>query len=434
MSNGTLPPPAQMPMTLAIAPFPEGFKGDTDETWQQGVALMTAYVEGYLLTGLILPAGSTPPTTNVGPVLIGNQWYFWDPATQQYLPQSASVKVAKNYAKNAVYQIQQTGPAFANITAGVTRTYDLALVRSQLANVLGITQVAGPPASGDNDAIASAIKYTVGPSTVAAPAATDIYCHEHLIEGVDLAPALGQTLSVSFFVNSTAPGTYSGYLASSARDSSYAFNFTIPTANTWQRVKIQSIPPIPTTVGTWNMGEGQTGVYIGIVFAVGSQYQTTTPGSWQSGLFMGTAQNGNFCAVGNNQMTITGIKLEASPTTTYLSVPSFEADYQDAIRYYWTNFNYQSLTTGMPMTFVASGTNNAYGTLIFPRRMSKIPTVVPYGTSSHAAGNVTNLSTSTDIAVATLSAVQKGTGGSVTAAGTKGDVYGAYVTADARLS
>jgi hypothetical protein len=115
-------------------------------------------------------------------------------------------------------------------------------------------------------------------------------------------------------------------------------------------------------------------------------------------------------------------------------VNSWEQDYHDATRYYWTGFNYQSMAGGAPFMMVSSGTNTAYGTELFPRRMCKAPNCVPYSWINKTAGNVSNMSTSTDVALATIPATPKGAGASVTVTSTKGDTLAAILVADARLT
>src|SRR3981189_3352759 len=111
--------PQRIPLSISIAPFPEGFKGDLDETFQQAVQNMEAFIEGNFLTGLILPPGSTLPSTDQGPIAMGEQWYFWDEATSQYVPQTVATKLAKNFIKNASLQVQQLGSTF-NPPAGIS--------------------------------------------------------------------------------------------------------------------------------------------------------------------------------------------------------------------------------------------------------------------------------------------------------------------------
>jgi hypothetical protein len=423
-----------IPLKISVAPFPEGFNGDMDEHAQQLVQLMSATVEGQFLTGLILPPGSTLPTTDQGPIAMGGVWYFWDPVSGHYVPQSLQARAAKNYVKNGACQIQQTGSAPA-LVPGINNTYDMCLCRMATAGVLTISADVGPLAGVDYDTCQAAIKYTVG-TTAPTLGATDLYAHEHLIEGADLAMIQGEVLSLSFLCWVNQPGTYSAYLASGARDESYSATFTMATANTWVRVKIPNIPAIPTS-GTWSYGEGTTGMYVGVVMAAGSQWTTANVNKWNSGFFgAGTGQS-NMCSVTNNQMKITAVRLEASTQCGYATINSFETDFHDAIRYYYTTFNYQSLTAGMPIVGTAYITNGYGFSYSYPRRMCKTPSVVPYGYTSHAAGNISNIASgaAVDSAIATLSSTQKGV--SVFLAGgtsTKGDTLAAFITADARLS
>jgi hypothetical protein len=429
-----------IPLNISIAPFPEGFMGDMDETFQQACILMEAFIQGNFLTGLILPPGSTLPTTDQGPIAMGGQWYFWDTASGQYLPQTVSVKPTKNFARNPIYQVCQpytTPPGTFTLASGVTNVYDCAIARTTAANVLSIAPDTGPPASGDTDFIPTSIRYYLASGATLKPtlAATDLFTHEHVFEGSDITALQGQTLSLSFSAYGNTPGTYSAYLTSAGRDRSYVVTWTLATANTWTRVKIPGIPAFPTSGGTWSFTEGATGLYFGVPMGVGSQWQTTNTASWQPAFLAGTSGNINMLTVVGNQLKITGVKLEASPSVTYLQANPFSADYEEVIRYYWTSFNYQLLNAGMPVLGTSQTNGNFLLSLTFPRRMCRVPTVTPYGYSSHNPGNITDISTASDIAMASLGAVQKGIAAAGAAAGTtKGDAIGCFVIADARLS
>lgn len=402
-----------IPLKISVAPFPEGFEGDMDETFQQACLLMEATVEGAFLTGLILPPGSALPTTNVGPVAVGNVWYFWDPATNQYLPQSLSARPAKNYVKNGGYQIQQTG-ANPALVAGVNKIYDMCLTRMTNAGVLTVTVDVGPLATADHDTCPAAIKYTV-PNPSPTLAAADVYIHEHLIEGSDLAPIQNEVLSVSFLCWVNQPGTYSVYLTNGGRDASYCATFVMTTANVWTRIKIEDIPALPTGTGTWSFSEGATGLYIGVVMAIGSQWQTANLKAWNSGFFAGASTNSNMVAVANNQMKIAAMRLEASPQAGYASINAFAQDYEECIRYYFTTFTYQSVTAGIPIfARIPLAAQWMMGEL-FPRRMCKTPVVTPFGYTSKASGNITNLTLNKDVALAAIAATPKGLSDSQTA-------------------
>jgi hypothetical protein len=400
----------QVPLLISVAPFPEGFQGDMDETWQQGALLMSAFVEGNFLTGLILPPGSTLPSTDQGPIFMGGVWYYWDSATGQYLPQTISSKIAQNYARNCCYQIQQTGSTIPISNAGITPVYDMAICRASVPNVLGVSLDVGPPAGADNEFIPAAIKYTVGPALVATPASADLCAHEHIFEGSDIIMLQGQGLSLSFSVRGSTPGVYSVYLTNSGRDHSYVTQFTLVTPNLWTRIKISGIPPMPTASGTWNFGEGVTGLYIGVVMLTGTQWQTTSLNSWQPVFAAGASNNINMLTVVNNQLDITGIKLEASADVTFLSVPPFQDDFEEMLRYYFTTYNYQSNSAGFPILLTAPQNGQYAAQFGFPRRMARVPTVVPYGWGSNTSGQITDMSVATpfDIPVATLAATKKG--------------------------
>lgn len=404
-----------------------------DETFQQGCILMEATVEGAFLTGLILPVGSTLPTADAGPIAMGGQWYFWSSVTNSYQPQGSTGRPGKNYCKNGGYQVQQLG-ATPTLAAGVNKIYDMALCRMTTIAVLSIVGDVGPMAGADYDTCPAAIRYTVG---TAAPTlgATDIYSHEHLIEGSDLAAIQGEVLSLSFLCWVNQPGTYSCYLASGGRDESYVATFVMPTANTWVRVKIPGIPAIPNT-GTWTFTEGTTGMYVGVTMASGAQWTTANVKQWGSGLFMAGTGQTNMAAVTNNQMKITAVRLEAGAQCGYASINSFDTDFWECIRYYFTTFNYQSVTAGMQIMATAYIANSCIFSLLFPRRMCRAPTAVPYSnTTPPVAGHLTNISTGADYVNATLGALGKGiygAPGTLTAAA--GNVISCYITADARLT
>ena len=379
-----------------------------DETFQQATQLMEAFIEGNFLTGLILPPNSTLPTTDQGPIAMGDVWYFWDPATSHYLPQTINVKTAKNFTKNCVYQIQQAGAQFTP-AVGITQTFDLALCRITQPGIIAIAVDVGPVAGPDNDPIPAAIAYTVGPSLLPSPVASDLFTHEHCFEGSDIITLQGQALALSFSVWGNAVGVYSCYLTSAGRDATYVVQFQITTANQWTRIKIPGIPPFPTGIGTWNFAQGQTGLYFGVPLVVGTQWQTSTPNSWVPQFVAGTSQNINLLTLANNQLKITGIKLEANSSVTYLSCPTWDNDYWEATRYYFTTFAYQSLSPGLPILGRAPVDGQWIFSQLWPHRMAKTPVCTPYSYLTPAnAGFYTDLSLNKDIAKATMVAMSKG--------------------------
>jgi hypothetical protein len=250
----------------------------------------------------------------------------------------------------------------------------------------------------------------------------------------------GQPLSLSFSVWCNVPGTYSVYLTNNGRDQSYVANFTVSSvlASSWIRVKIPAIPAFPTA-GTWSYSEGTTGLYIGFGMLVGTQWRTANPNQWNSGIYCGTSSNSNLCTVVNNQLKVSGIKLEASSAVSYLQVNSFDADFWECIRYYWTSYSYQSTTAGpLGLNLIAQTAGNAAGSMLFPRRMAKVPTVTLASPTTNTASTLRNLTTAVDVTAFGAPIIyNKGitfSAAITTPASAKSDVLTAMVIADARLT
>lgn len=379
-----------------------------DETFQQAYANTIGTVTGNFLTGLILPPGSTLPTNDQGPIAMGETWYFWDTTTGQYLPQATTQKGVRNYVRNSSYWVAQQGPFTATTLVGSGNTYDMVRWATTVGSLVTLSDVAGPPATSDNDLIPHAMQYQVS-TPLATPAVTDVFNHVHIVEGIDINPLQGQVMSLSFSVFTNVAGTYSISLINNAADTCYVANFTVP-ANAWTRVKISGIPPFPTTLGTFLIGEGQSGLYIRVSLGVGANHQTATLNQWISGNFSGSSSNiTSFFASAINTFAITGVKLEPAAGPTYYQCPTFDAEFDSVIRYWWTNFNYQSLTAGIYFLGVTPNYGAAIFAMTFSRRMCRAPVVVPYSIkTTPVAGYFTDLYLGNDIAQSTLGAYPKG--------------------------
>jgi hypothetical protein len=176
--------------------------------------------------------------------------------------------------------------------------------------------------------------------------------------------------------------------------------------------------------------------------ALGATYKTALTGAWQANFFAGTNANTNMVAGVTNQMTLTGFKFEAAAAPTFFQCPAFQTEFEEMQRYYYTNFVYQSLTTGVYLQGVASATNTGGFNWPFPRRMCKPPSVTFYNMSTPATANsVYDMSTGASIAGITPvtglpNVSQKGLSYSNSAMSgvAKADVIAAFIKADARLT
>jgi len=139
-------------------------------------------------------------------------------------------------------------------------------------------------------------------------AATDQVFLQNIIEGRRIArlgwgTANAQSLSIGFYVYSTAVGNMAVCVFNGAANRYYLVDVAIHASNTWE-YKTLTVPG--DTAGTWT-ADNSKGMMVRFCFGTGTTYQGTA-GSWQSGTLMsGTAATTNLVATAGNQISITGL-------------------------------------------------------------------------------------------------------------------------------
>ena len=147
--------------------------------------------------------------------------------------------------------------------------------------------------------------------------AGDTFLIDQRVEGFNFADmawgtAAAQPATLSFWARSSLTGTFGGALTNSAGNRSYAFSYTINSANTWE---YKTVTVVGDTTGTWIGSTNGTGVMIRFGLGSGSTF-TTAAGSWAAGNFV--QPTGSVSVVGTNGATfyITGVQLEAGSAAT----------------------------------------------------------------------------------------------------------------------
>jgi hypothetical protein len=164
--------------------------------------------------------------------------------------------------------------------------------------------------------------------------AGDYFTLEQAIEGFNVADlgwgtANAQTVTLSFWVRSSLTGTFGGSLYNAAGNYSYAFNYTISAANTWERKTITITGPTTGAFSTNNTSSFSVVYSLG----VGSTYSGTA-GTWAvSNLRNAT---GSVSVVGTAGATfyITGVQLERNTTATPFEWLPYTTELQLCQRYY----------------------------------------------------------------------------------------------------
>tara|TARA_R100001443_G_scaffold82466_1_gene89425 strand:- start:19 stop:1233 length:1215 start_codon:yes stop_codon:yes gene_type:complete len=197
-------------------------------------------------------------------------------------------------------------------------------------NKFTVQQVAdAPPGFYNSLKVTSLAATTLG--------ASDGYAIAQRIEAQDLYSAcLGtanaKNLVVSFWVKSTTTGTFSFYALGYGLGDSFAQNFTINSADTWEYKTINI--PGPTS-GNYFSHPSDYGLEIGFTLGAGIDWQTSTLGSWQNSFFKFSSTTAtNVLGVATRTLQLTGVQLEVSDSASKYQHESYAENLAKCQRYF----------------------------------------------------------------------------------------------------
>ena len=206
------------------------------------------------------------------------------------------------------------------------------------------------------------------------------------VNHIGLGTANCQSFTVSFYVKSSVAGVYSISMTNGAGDLAYPVQYTINSANTWER-KSMTIPPI--TSGTW-VKDTTNGLYLRI--NLGSpDSRTAAANGWRSGNFDGA--DGSTGAVtwattSGATFFMTGCQIEVGDSASDFEHRSFGEELALCQRYYFKSMD-SPPADNIPNTDTTSGngymgfamySNSAGRTpyFYFPVEMRADPTITVY--------------------------------------------------------
>ena len=217
-----------------------------------------------------------------------------------------------------------------------------------------------------------------------------------------------QKLTLSFWIKTNLTGTHSmSWYYNGSTDGNttyyYPFNFTVSSANTWEK-KIITIPAPPTSYGSINAGNA-TGGLLNINLQIGSDYQDPA-GSWTGNVAYASEDVPNFFTSTDNNILITAIQLEVGDDASDFEDVPRDVQLQRCKRFY-EFIQYE----GQVATMAATSTSAAYARIECSVEKRADPTVTlptagqstnqisvlagagsyPSTTGSHAVGNPTPL-------------------------------------------
>ena len=168
--------------------------------------------------------------------------------------------------------------------------------------------------------------------------ATQFSGFQQLIEGYNIADlnwgtANAQPITISFWIRSSVTGTYTGNVRNSDDTRINPFNFTISSANTWEK---KTITITGDTSGTWQ-STTSAGIIFAVYAALGSSYTGGTAGTWGTTPAFGCGSPVNGIASNGNIFAISGVQLEKGSTATSFDYRPYTTELQLCQRYYWKN-------------------------------------------------------------------------------------------------
>jgi hypothetical protein len=244
-------------------------------------------------------------------------------------PTAQSLQGFRNRIINGDMRIDQRN-AGASVTAG-NPTYFIDRWRTEVSGggAYTVQQVTTAPAGFQNSAL---VTVTTADASIAAG---DYYDVQQFIEGFNVADlgwgtASAQAVTLSFWVRSSATGTFAGGLGNGAANRSYVFTYAISAANTWE-YKTVTIPG--DTSGTWVTNNGR-GMVLTYDLGNGSSYQAAA-GSWVGQYAVATSGSVKLISTLSATFNITGVQLEAGSVATPFERRPYGTELALCQRYYY---------------------------------------------------------------------------------------------------
>lgn len=231
-----------------------------------------------------------------------------------------------------VNQRWTTGATYGGVST-ITRNYDMWYMNRTTGNTfsyVGGVTTGGATLSGHRQYLR-----VTTPATTKALVNTDYGSVHQPIEGFNVddllyGTAAARTTTLSFWVRSSVTGTFSGFVSSYPNGArSYAYPYTINTANTWE-YKTVTIPG--DTGGTWLTGaNGQ--VFLGWNMGSGSNYGSATNLEWNAQNQFFITGSTQLVSTANATWDITGVQWELGSVATPFEYRPYSVELDMCKRY-----------------------------------------------------------------------------------------------------
>ena len=289
--------------------------------------------------------------------------------------QLSSTTGRRNFIINGAFNIDQ------RLSFGTTTTADGSGYLGDRLNIEGLVGGGGATmqvVSDAPDAIPNgrSAKVTVT-STDTSLAAADRYTLRHIIEGqnckhLGFGTSNAKTCTLSFYVKSSLTGTFCVSVGNGANNRGRPFEYTINSANTWER---KTIEVAGDTSGTYLTTNGR-GIILRWCMGIGADRQAAA-GSYSAQEVHGTSNQTNLFATNGATFQITGLQFEEGNVATDFEHLSFAEELLLCQRYYYQMVHDSNRRFGIDGLYSASSGNGLNCMFTHPVPMRAGPTVTP---------------------------------------------------------
>jgi hypothetical protein len=288
----------------------------------------------------------------------------------------------RNRIINGDMRIDQrnNGAAVAGISSGTNYIVD----RWSLVELTDAVFTAGQDTSvPTGEGFVNSFKITTTTADASIGAAQYAFVAQR-IEGTNVADlmfgsASAKTITVSFWIRSSLTGTFSGALSNSTFNYSYAFEYSISAADTWEK---KTITVSGATAGTWLTTNG---IGLQVIFSMGhgSNFDGTV-NTWEPAGDIGISGSVAVAGTLNATWFVTGVQLEVGSVATPFERRPYGTELALCQRYYYKISPAASPSTLTGAGVCASTTNGNNMVGMFPVTMRIAPTALEQsGTASH---------------------------------------------------
>ena len=221
---------------------------------------------------------------------------------------------------------QRNAGASVTVTTGTDYVVDRFFAQGSITSKFTAQQSSTVPTGFKNSLIFTS-------SAATTPGASDYYYFNQNIEGLNVSDlawgtASATTVTLSFWVRSSLTGTFSGAVLNDGTNRSYAFTYTINSANTFEQ---KTVTIAGDTSGTWLTTNG-VGIRLRFALGAGSTFLQTA-GSWGTGNVVGATGTTQWISTSGATFYITGVQLEKGSTATSFDYRPYGTEFALCQRY-----------------------------------------------------------------------------------------------------